>query len=66
MRTSCSSPMVRAPSAAIAVRMAPARFCVPALTVAGPYRIYSSEALVPTLMRVPRGSVPWKLAMPQL
>src|ERR687894_722589 len=49
--TSCISRMVRAPSAAIDWRRAPARFCVPWVVSAGPNRICSSGSRSPILMR---------------
>ena len=58
--------MLKAPHIPIAALRAPARFWVPSVTEVGPKSICSSGPLLPTFMRVPRGSAGWKLAMPQL
>ena len=63
-RAACRA-IVRAPSAAIDWRSAPTRFSEPSVTCAGPNRIRSSGPTVPTLIRVPRGSVGEGAAMPQ-
>ena len=45
--------------------MQPSRFWVPSSREAGPRRIFSRLPVVPTLMRVPRGSTGLGVAMPQ-
>src|SRR5438552_14320079 len=61
-----NSAMSLAPHTPSADRSAPAKFCVPSSTRAGPIRISRSVALVPTWMRVPRGRLGSGVAMPQL
>ena len=58
--------MSLAPQTPSAERSAPAKFCEPSSTRAGPSRISLSVALVPTWMRVPRGRLGSGVAMPQL
>ena len=55
-----------APQTPRAERSAPAKFCVPSSTRAGPSRISRSVALVPIWIRVPRGRFGSGVAMPQL
>src|SRR6059058_1730569 len=58
--------MSLAPHTPSAERSAPAKFCDPSSTRAGPSRISRSVAFVPTWMRVPRGRFGSGVAMPQL
>ena len=46
------------------IRKAPIRFRVPSFSWAGPTRISSIVPVVLVLMRVPRGRVGWKVAIP--
>src|SRR6476646_44289 len=64
--TCWNSGMSLAPQTPSAERSAPAKFCEPSSTRAGPSRISLRVALVPTWMRVPRGRLGSGVAMPQL
>ena len=63
---SWNSSIVCAPTMLMQILRAPTRLWVPSVRRLGPKSTCSRLALRPTLMRVPRGSAGWGLAMPQL